>query len=225
MGSKTYFKVLVLASFLVSAFLVLSFHVTRGLTEVSGGSDPRTLLKQVKSEDDEDEVVNQRFRIDFEALHSRRYEPPPCQKGQVLLVLVTSAQPNVDRRNAIRNTWALGWEQSAFPWQVVFLVGQATGEGAADLIQSEQEVFQDVLVGNYLDTYRNLTLKVMHGLKWAVSTCRPLYILKTDDDCFVNTDRLPRFLVRDNPIQTGLYAGSLFAPEKREVIRNPWSKW
>ncbi|XP_060698648.1 beta-1,3-galactosyltransferase 5-like [Hemiscyllium ocellatum] len=225
MKSKIYFKVLVLASLLVSAFLVLSLHVTYRLTEDTGRSDLRALLKQVKSKDDEDKMVDQRSGINFETLHSRQHEPPSCRKGQVLLILVTSAQPNINRRNTIRNTWALGWEDSAFPWQVVFLVGQAAGEGAANLIRSEQEVFQDLLVGNYLDTYRNLTLKVMHGLKWAVSTCQPLYILKTDDDCFVNTDRLPRFLVQDNPIRTGLYAGSLFAPEKREVIRDPWSKW
>ncbi|XP_078416674.1 beta-1,3-galactosyltransferase 5-like [Cetorhinus maximus] len=226
MKLKTYVKILALALLLASAFLILRFHVTWGLTQEHGRSvgDLRNLLEQVKSKE-EVQVADRSPGIDFEALDSRQHESPPCKKGQVLLVLVTSAQPNTDRRNAIRSTWALESGESPFPWQVVFLVGRAPEEGAADLIRSEQEEFQDLLVGNYLDTYRNLTLKVMHGLKWAVSTCQPAYILKTDDDCFVNTDRLPRFLARDNPARTRLYAGSLFAAEKREVIRNPLSKW
>ncbi|XP_067885284.1 beta-1,3-galactosyltransferase 5-like [Heterodontus francisci] len=223
MKLRTYFKVLVLTLLLTSAFLILSLRATWRLTKESGWPvrDLHTLLEQVKSTREDDRSSG----IDFEALCSQRHEPPPCEKGQALLVLVTSAQPNVNRRNTIRHTWAQEWQVRPYSWQVVFLVGQASEEGAANLIRLEQDEFQDLLVGSYLDTYRNLTLKVMHGLKWAVGTCKPAYILKTDDDCFVNTDRLPRFLARDNPIRTGLYVGSLFAAEKREVIRNPWSKW
>uniref|UniRef100_UPI00398E52C8 beta-1,3-galactosyltransferase 5-like n=1 Tax=Pristiophorus japonicus TaxID=55135 RepID=UPI00398E52C8 len=228
MKLRGYFKVLVLALILTFAFLILSFCATGEVAEESGRSkvDLRKALEQAKSkEEGGDKIAGKSFGIDFETLFSRRHEQPPCKKGQVLLILVTSAQPNVDRRNVIRNTWGLQWWHSPFPWQVVFLVGQASEERLADLIRAEQGEFRDLLVGSYLDTYRNLTLKVMHGLKWAVSACQPAYILKTDDDCFVNTDRLPRFLVRDNPMRTGLYGGSLFAAGKREVIRSPRSKW
>ncbi|XP_078071598.1 beta-1,3-galactosyltransferase 5-like [Mustelus asterias] len=226
MKLKTYLKVLTFILLLASAFLMLHFRVTWRLTQESGRSlvDLLSLLEKVKTKE-EDQVAIGSSGIDFEALDSQRHESLPCVKGQALLILVTSAQPNVDRRNSIRNTWALERQDSPFPWQVVFLVGQGSEKRADDLIRLEREKFQDLLVGNYLDTYRNLTLKVMHGLKWAVSSCQPAYILKTDDDCFVNTDRLPRFLVRDNPIRSHLYAGSLFAPGKREVIRDPRSKW
>ncbi|XP_068781968.1 beta-1,3-galactosyltransferase 5-like isoform X1 [Struthio camelus] len=102
---------------------------------------------------------------------------------------------------------------------------QAAEAEVARGVQREQQEFGDILVGNYKDTYRNLTLKVMHGLKWASEQCRPCYILKTDDDCFVNTDRLPTFLAELNTARTGLYVGSLFSQEKRQVIREPSSKW
>ncbi|GCB81993.1 hypothetical protein scyTo_0022854 [Scyliorhinus torazame] len=226
MKLKRYLKVLVLGLLLASAYLMLHFRASWGLTRESGQSlrDLRTFLEQAKSKE-EDENADGSSGIDFDALYSWQHASPPCEKGQALLILVTSANANIDHRNAIRNTWALGWQESPFPWQVVFLLGQVSDEGAADLVRLEQEQFQDLLVGSYLDTYRNLTLKVMHGLRWAVRTCQPAYILKTDDDCFVNTDRLPRFLVRDNPFRSRLYTGSLFAAGKREVIRNPWSKW
>ncbi|XP_033020645.1 beta-1,3-galactosyltransferase 5-like [Lacerta agilis] len=150
---------------------------------------------------------------------------PHCEPGQVLLILVTSAPGNAASRQVIRRTWAAREKPPPYQWQVVFLIGQSPGEGASRQIRQEQEDFGDVLVGNYLDTYRNLTLKVLHGVRWALSRCRPSYLLKTDDDCFVNTERLPEFLARQNPLRTGLYAGSVFAREKRKVIRHPSSKW
>ncbi|KAJ7335106.1 hypothetical protein JRQ81_013047 [Phrynocephalus forsythii] len=116
-------------------------------------------------------------------------------------------------------------EAPLYRWQAVFLVGQSPGAREAWQIQQEQRQFGDLLVGRYADTYRNLTLKVLHGLWWALEQCRPSYVLKTDDDCFVNTDRLPEFLARQNLLRRGLYAGSAFPREKRKVVRQPSSKW
>nr|XP_028604512.1 beta-1,3-galactosyltransferase 5-like [Podarcis muralis]XP_028604513.1 beta-1,3-galactosyltransferase 5-like [Podarcis muralis]XP_028604514.1 beta-1,3-galactosyltransferase 5-like [Podarcis muralis] len=163
--------------------------------------------------------------VDFGPLFSEAGWEPHCEPGQVLLILVTSAPGNAESRQVIRRTWAAQEKPQPYPWQVVFLVGRGAGEEASRQIQQEQEDFGDVLVGNYLDTYRNLTLKVLHGVRWALGRCRPSYLLKTDDDCFVNTEWLPEFLARQNTLRSGLYAGSVFAREKRKVIRHPSSKW
>lgn len=79
-----------------------------------------------------------------------------------------------------------------------------------------------LIPGEYLDTYRNLTLKVSHGLAWA-SHRQPSYVLKTDDDCFVNLPLLLHFLLESNPIKDHLYAGRVrwSAP----VVRDPNSRW
>nr|XP_005283866.1 beta-1,3-galactosyltransferase 5-like [Chrysemys picta bellii]XP_023963667.1 beta-1,3-galactosyltransferase 5-like [Chrysemys picta bellii]XP_042697345.1 beta-1,3-galactosyltransferase 5-like [Chrysemys picta bellii] len=163
--------------------------------------------------------------VDFPSLFTSSHTHPRCEPGQLLLILVTSAPGNSEPRQVIRRTWAAHEGQTANQWQSVFLVGQSADIGVAHGIQREQQEFGDILIGNYQDTYRNLTLKVMHGFKWVAERCRPSYILKTDDDCFVNTDRLPEFLLEHNTIKTGLYAGSLFSREKRQVIREPSSKW
>ncbi|KAJ8380527.1 hypothetical protein SKAU_G00013050 [Synaphobranchus kaupii] len=164
--------------------------------------------------------------IDFKSLlRTNREGFPFCRREQVVMILVTSAPWNSKQRTAIRETWAKKRHRSAHPWQVLFLIGQRQEDGISPQILREQRAFGDILVGNYADSYRNLTLKVMHGLKWAAENCEPRFILKTDDDCFVNTDYLPRFLAEFNGKKTGLYAGSLFAPGKREVIRDPLSKW
>ncbi|XP_067172550.1 beta-1,3-galactosyltransferase 5-like [Apteryx mantelli] len=163
--------------------------------------------------------------VDFASLFAGPRAGPRCARGQVLLILVTSAPGNVEARHVIRRTWAAQEGRPANQWQTVFLVGQAANAEVAQRMQRERQEFGDILVGNYKDTYRNLTLKVMHGLKWASEQCQPYYILKTDDDCFVNTDRLPTFLAELNTVRTGLYVGSLFSREKRQVIREPSSKW
>lgn len=163
--------------------------------------------------------------VDFPSLFASFPPAPRCEPGQLLLILVTSAPGNSEPRQVIRSTWAAREGPAPPQWQAVFLVGQTADAGAAREIQREQQAFGDLLVGNYLDAYRNLTLKVMHGLKWAAERCRPRYVLKTDDDCFVNTAWLPAFLQEHNRVRAGLYAGSLFSREKRQVIREPSSKW
>lgn len=219
MKLRTCFKAFALALLSASAaFLVLVFRDPGKLSGRPGGRARGKVLERGGE-------PAENGGVDFTELFSRTEEVPPCRRGQDLMVLVTSAPSNVARRDAIRSTWARRRLASPFSWQVVFLVGRPPEKEVATFLRAEQGEFGDLLLGGYLDTYRNLTLKVMHGLKWAASTCRPIYLLKTDDDCFVNTDRLPGFLVRDNPVRTGLYAGSLFPAERRQVIRDPSSKW
>ncbi|KAM6111500.1 LOW QUALITY PROTEIN: beta-1,3-galactosyltransferase 5-like [Phoenicopterus ruber ruber] len=89
----------------------------------------------------------------------------------------------------------------------------------------EGQEFGDILLGSYGDTYCNLTLKVMHSLKWVSEQCWPHYNPKMDDNCFHGLDHLPIFLAGLDPAWTGLYMGSLFYREKRQVICQPSSKW
>ncbi|XP_063811116.1 beta-1,3-galactosyltransferase 5-like [Pseudophryne corroboree] len=162
--------------------------------------------------------------IDFSSLFSEDLPKPKCQIGQVLLILVTSHHSHHSSRKAIRRSWAYQAEGSTHPWQVVFLVGRTVDVELDWRVYNEHAVHGDILMGNYMDTYRNLTLKVMHGMKWAAERCHPQYILKTDDDCFINTDYLPSLLGQHSP-GTLLYVGSVFPEGKRVVIREPTSKW
>lgn len=63
----------------------------------------------------------------------------------------------------------------------------------------------------------------MHGCTWALHNCHPSYLLKTDDDCFVNVPLLLQFLWKYNPVPANLYAGRVrwSAP----VVRDPNSRW
>ncbi|GBN71579.1 Beta-1,3-galactosyltransferase 4 [Araneus ventricosus] len=150
-------------------------------------------------------------------------ENPLCSPKLFLLILVASAPENFEQRDAIRKTWADPENKnsaiSGLKTKTVFLIGRSSSRFLNALLKSENEVYNDILSGDYLDTYRNLTLKVVHGLRWASSHCQPSYTMKTDDDCFVNVPLLLHFLWKQNPIETNLYAGHVRWTSP--VIRNP----
>uniref|UniRef100_A0A803SX90 Hexosyltransferase n=1 Tax=Anolis carolinensis TaxID=28377 RepID=A0A803SX90_ANOCA len=199
--------------------LLLSFSFSRGLQLLLLVKDAQGTRRH------ESTAAAALSGVDFGSLFSGSALEPHCEPRQMLLILVASAPGNATPRRVIRSTWAKRPLSPAHPWQAVFLVGQSLDKRVARQIRREQREFGDVLLGGYLDTYRNLTLKVLHGLKWATERCRPHFILKTDDDCFVNTDRLPAFLAQHWHVGLLLYAGSVFPREKRRVIRSPASKW
>lgn len=159
------------------------------------------------------------------SLFSQDLPEPKCQANLLLLIMVTSHPGHQDARKAIRKTWASRTKGASEQWQVVFLVGRTLDVELDWHLHNEQKMSNDLLMGNYVDSYRNLTLKVMHGMKWAVDRCHPTFILKTDDDCFVNTEYLPSFLRDHSLAGAQLYVGSVFPEQKRTVIRDPSSKW
>ncbi|XP_077862651.1 beta-1,3-galactosyltransferase 1-like [Saccoglossus kowalevskii] len=149
---------------------------------------------------------------------------PTCAVNSILMILVTSAPDHFDRRRAIRNTWAKDRKtHNDSNWQTFFLIGNSRDSVKNRKIEDEFYEYGDILLGDYIDTYRNLTLKVQNGFKWAVENCQPQYLLKTDDDCYVNTRYFPRFLDQFNPNRDGLYAGAMF--NDRGVVRDKNSKW
>lgn len=114
-----------------------------------------------------------------------------CNESNTPLVLaiVHSSPTHFSNRRAIRKTW--GREM-----HVVFLIGE-TDNVTQQYLNDENSKHHDLIQGSFLDTYRNLTYKHVMGLKWLTYYCRTArYILKLDDDVFVNFRNLNDLLVR-----------------------------
>ena len=82
----------------------------------------------------------------------------------------------------------------------------------------------DLLQGAFLDSYRNLTVKHLLGYTWARDHCSAAsWLLKTDDDQFVDTLHLPRLLqeLELEPQQEFFLCQVL----DRSPERDPASKW
>nr|XP_054764032.1 beta-1,3-galactosyltransferase 5-like [Lytechinus pictus] len=150
---------------------------------------------------------------------------PDCTVKPLLLLIVTSAPENIKRRTAIRHTWARYRDPKVLNtthFKTIFLIGK-TSSLLNEQIEDESEKHKDILIGDYVDSYRNLTYKVQHGIMWSADSCQSQYLLKTDDDCFVNTKGLVEFLTRHNHQTKNLYVGHKM--RSREVVRDPASKW
>lgn len=84
-------------------------------------------------------------------------------------------------------------------------------------------MYDDIVQGSFLDAYRNMTYKHVMALKWFTYHCpEAKYILKADDDVFVNTPTLYDILE-----STTQRRGLLFCQKIRRapVKRTHRSKW
>ena len=124
--------------------------------------------------------------------------PHVCSESRIYLVIfVHSSLEHFMKRNIIRDTWASLKEYHNKHIATVFLLGQSQNASLQGLINAEIDKHKDIVQGIFIDTYRNMTLKHLMGLKWVTQFCsQSKFVLKVDDDTFVNTIRLIHFLER-----------------------------
>ncbi|XP_015236434.1 PREDICTED: N-acetyllactosaminide beta-1,3-N-acetylglucosaminyltransferase 2 isoform X2 [Cyprinodon variegatus] len=126
-------------------------------------------------------------------------QPHICDKTPFLLLVVKSLIPHFDRRQAIRQTWGQAGTLANRPVRTVFLLGSASSEdnfpNLQGMLDHEAKLHQDLLQWDYRDTFFNLTLKEVLFLQWFTKHCpQARYVLKGDDDVFVNTFRIIDYL-------------------------------
>ena len=108
-----------------------------------------------------------------------------------LLVLIITAANNFQKRLLIRNTWAISDSNIKF----VFILGETNDPVTNAQIQLEYIAFNDMVQANFLDSYNNLTLKTIVGMRWTAIYCsNSRFILKIDDDIVLNVNPLLNYL-------------------------------
>ncbi|XP_057328033.1 beta-1,3-galactosyltransferase 1-like isoform X1 [Microplitis mediator] len=148
-----------------------------------------------------------------------------------LLIIVCSAVGNQKARTAIRSTW--GSEQNLYylstsssantTVKVVFLLGESTNDTLNAQILDENYEYGDIIQEKFIDTYNNLTLKSVMMLKWVTTTCpQATYLMKTDDDMYVNVPGLVK-VIKSRPTSAGTLMGSLICNAR--PISDPKNKW
>ncbi|KAL4230566.1 hypothetical protein ACF0H5_010945 [Mactra antiquata] len=125
-------------------------------------------------------------------IHENPYNinnPKVCsdEKQLSIIVVVHSSTTHFMRRSSIRETWANYKLYQGHSLRIVFLLGMPTKSTTQTLIEHESSLHNDIIQGNFLDSYRNLTHKGVLGLRWVTENCRHArFVLKVDDDVFVN---------------------------------------
>lgn len=127
-----------------------------------------------------------------------------CTRNISAVVLIASAVRNWDRRAAIRATWGSvvtdhHWPPDVYVKEnisIVFVTALDKNINYDQMLLKENEIFGDILTVNYIDSYRNLTLKSLSILKYASENCLHVpFIIKSDDDVLLDVPYLMETLV------------------------------
>ena len=139
-----------------------------------------------------------------------------------LLVLVTTIGKHKDIRQAIRKTWlSVAKYNTDLRIRYVFLLGYEDID-TFKKVEHEKGIYFDIVLHDYKESYRNLTLKTLMGLQWAAKFCPAArYIMKTDDDMFVNITNVLR-LTKEPGMDAVVFGMCMY---DAQPIRDNISKW
>ena len=147
-----------------------------------------------------------------------------------LLVLVTSHPGHVDLRQAFRR--ALPTEAlRAFNISRLFMLARINPEQSGyyqvdqSVIEEEHLEHNDIVQGDFIESYHNLSYKHVMGLKYATHFCpQAQFLLKMDDDIAVDLFQLLD-LVRELQLSGLQMAGAVMSGKELDPVRDKSSKW
>lgn len=103
------------------------------------------------------------------------------------------------------------------------MLGATQQQSVDDSLSAENFMYGDLIRGHFIDSYNNLTLKTISTLEWVDTYCpKASFILKTDDDMFINVPKLLMFIEKHHK-DTKVIFGRL--AKKWKPIRNKKSKY
>lgn len=104
-----------------------------------------------------------------------------------VIVIVHSALDHQPRRQTFREVYGDVINTRPYRFKVVFLLGRPEDDILQEQLEAEAEVHDDIVQGNFVDSYRNLTHKAIVGYQWLDENCEgSKLVMKLDDDVFVN---------------------------------------
>ncbi|KAF2368492.1 Glycosyl transferase family 31 [Trinorchestia longiramus] len=108
--------------------------------------------------------------------------------------------------------------------RLFFLLGRENSIASMSAaLVNEQQIYGDVIVEDFIDSYQNLTLKSVFMLKFISSNCPSAkFVVKADDDVFLHLPNIQRTLISKN-VSERLILGCLFCFVR--PVANPSSKW
>ncbi|KAL0600403.1 Lactosylceramide 1,3-N-acetyl-beta-D-glucosaminyltransferase [Plecturocebus cupreus] len=125
-----------------------------------------------------------------------------CQAQDVLLLLfVKTAPENYDRRSAIRKTWGnenYARSQLKANIKTLFALGTPNpleGKELQRKLVLEDQKYSDIIQQDFVDSFYNLTLKLLLQFSWANTYCpHAKFLMTADDDIFIHMPNLIEYL-------------------------------
>ncbi|XP_070535649.1 beta-1,3-galactosyltransferase 5-like [Ptychodera flava] len=145
-----------------------------------------------------------------------------CDDDVFLVTLVMTRHENVVQRQAIRQSWGGVTRIAGKKIHHVFILAETDDLTLREAVKGEILTHRDIVVLNFRDSYLNLTFKTLQSLHLVKRYCpRVDYVLKADDDVFINYYSLTMFLLESPRRQYAV--GHKY--QKAMPIRWKKSKW
>lgn len=146
--------------------------------------------------------------------------PDKCQEGGadektgedvLLLLFVKSSPENFEQRQAIRDTWgneSFVWSELRENVKVVFALGMHPDIRQQSRVQAallqEDQAYRDLIQQDFVDTFHNLTAKLIMQFHWGHKYCpNAHFLMSADDDIFVHVPNLMKYLRQLMSTQSG----------------------
>ncbi|XP_059176588.1 beta-1,3-galactosyltransferase 1-like [Physella acuta] len=161
--------------------------------------------------------------------HNYKYVITPtltCENHQAieLIICVPIRFDNFEGRKTIRETWGSYAKVNSHNSILIFFIGlpeisTAEVRTSQKLVLNESVVYGDILQEDYVDSYNNLSLKSVSILKYVSTYClKASYILKADDDMYINIPHLVSSLRHMKDIKPNL---NLFLIGSKQIKAHP----
>ena len=149
--------------------------------------------------------------------------PNSIRNDSFIIIGVCSAITNIDKRQAIRTTWGQHSRLKRSLIKLIFVLGATQNQTLNNFVQREKEQFDDILQLNLLDSDAELTHKTLSFYKWiSTNNLHTDFVVKCDDDTFVNTAMLIKLLSSIDP-QQNILLGHLIRQAK--PVHNSTYRW
>ena len=215
---KFYFFIILAISFIICLIYITSFQKYNNLTEIKSPNE----IKNVNYT-----IIQKASQTKTKMLKNSLFKMNPlnlCKNQTVILFsYVFISIKSIEKRKIIRETW--GNRNNFDELRVGFVVGLSVDYHVNELVKKENDLYGDIIQGDFIDSYRNLSFKSITAWKWISMYCQNAnFVLKIDDDVVAQTFNLKKFL---NEIQQKNFMKTFhcYAWHNAEVIRDPSSKF
>lgn len=127
----------------------------------------------------------------------------PNKSIQLIMVIISSPE-SMANRICVRKTW--GFYKIKSQLKIVFLIGKSKSQKINYAVYKENKQFKDIIEIDLQENYYGLTYKTVAMLELVSKHCKDAkFLMKLDDDTYLNLPRILRFLANHKNDKRKIY--------------------